>query len=185
MWARLSRMAVALVGFLKLITLETHLKRLYLLPKAEIDNLYARPTFNTDEQEIYFTMNQEELNALAQYTNTKTRVFFVLQLGYFKAKYQFFNFTFQACRYLVINSGTSQSPEFTRQRDRYAYGALAALRPFIFKSPTGLKNNTTTMADAFSVALYFSCGKTSGLRLPGTTRLGVPPSLARSGRGSL
>jgi hypothetical protein len=47
-----------------------HLKRLYLLPKAEIDNLYARPTFNTDEQEIYFTMNQEELNALAQYTNT-------------------------------------------------------------------------------------------------------------------
>lgn len=86
----------------------------------------------------------------------------------------------QACRYLVINSGTSQSPEFTRQRDRYACGALAALRPFIFKSPTGLKNNTTTMADAFSDALYFSCGKTSGLRLPGTTRLGVPPSLARS-----
>lgn len=76
----------------------SHLKRLYLLPKAEIDNLYARPTFNTDEQEIYFTMNQEELNALAQYTNTKTRVFFVLQLGYFKAKYQFFNFTFEDAR---------------------------------------------------------------------------------------
>ena len=88
---------------------------------------------------------------------------------------------FQACRYLVINSGTSQSPEFTRQRDRYACGALAALRPFNFKSPTGLKINTTTMADAFSDALYFSYGKTSGLRLPGTTRLGVPPSLARSG----
>ena len=87
----------------------------------------------------------------------------------------------QACRYLVINSGTSQSPEFTRQRDRYACGALAALRPFNFKSPTGLKINTTTMADAFSDALYFSYGKTSGLRLPGTTRLGVPPSLARSG----
>ena len=86
----------------------------------------------------------------------------------------------QACRYLVINSGTSQSPEFTRQRDRYACGALAALRPFNFKSPTGLKINTTTMADAFSDALYFSYGKTSGLRLPGTTRLGVPPSLARS-----
>ena len=76
----------------------SHLKRLYLLPKAEIDNLYARPTFNADEQEIYFTMNQEELNALAQYTNTKTRVFFVLQLGYFKAKYQFFNFTFEDAR---------------------------------------------------------------------------------------
>lgn len=78
----------------------------------------------------------------------------------------------QACRYLVINSGTSKSPEFTRQRDRYACGALAAQRPFIFKSPTGLKNNTTTMADAFSDALYFSCcGKTFGLRLPGKSLL--------------
>ena len=38
----------------------------------------------------------------------------------------------QACRYLVINSGTSKSPEFTRQRDNYAFGALAVLRPFIF-----------------------------------------------------
>ena len=60
----------------------------------------------------------------------------------------------QACRYLVINSGTSKSPEFTRQRDRYACGALAALRPFIFKSPTGLKNNTTTMANSMDPATF-------------------------------
>ncbi|HHR1366120.1 TPA: hypothetical protein ACS3GD_001657 [Legionella pneumophila] len=37
----------------------------------------------------------------------------------------------QACRYLVINSGTSKSPEFTRQRDKYAFGALAVLRPLM------------------------------------------------------
>ncbi len=56
------------------------------------------------------------------------------------------------------------------------------LRPFIFKSPTGLKNTTTTMADAFSDALYFPAEKHPALRLPGTTRLGVPPSLACSDR---
>lgn len=76
----------------------SNLKRLYLLPEAEIDDIYARPIFNTEEQEFYFEMNQQELDVLAQYTKTKTRVFFVLQLGYFKAKQQFYSFTFEEVR---------------------------------------------------------------------------------------
>ena len=76
----------------------TSLKRLYLLSKAEIDDLYARPEFNTDEREIYFTLNSIEQDVLAKYSNTKTRVFFILQLGYFKAKNQFFTFSFEEVR---------------------------------------------------------------------------------------
>ena len=33
----------------------------------------------------------EELDALNQYSATKTRIYFILQLAYFKAKYKFSN----------------------------------------------------------------------------------------------
>ncbi len=68
-------------------------KRIHLLSSAEVEALYARPEFNTHEQRLYFTPNQVERTALAQFSNTKTRIYFILQLGYFKAKQQFFNFS--------------------------------------------------------------------------------------------
>lgn len=73
----------------------TNLKRLSLLSEPEIANLYARPDFNSDERELYFAMNQVELDVLSHYSTTKTRVSFILQLAYFKAKHQFFNFNFE------------------------------------------------------------------------------------------
>ena len=76
----------------------TTIKRLYLLSEAEITDLYARPDFNSDERELYFAMNKRELDALSHYSTTKTRVFFILQLAYFKAKHQFFNFEFEDVR---------------------------------------------------------------------------------------
>jgi len=72
--------------------------RLQLLSEAEIEDLYARPNFNAAERELYFTMTQQELNALSQYSTTKTRVFFILQLGYFKASQKIFAFTFDEVR---------------------------------------------------------------------------------------
>jgi hypothetical protein len=68
-------------------------KRIHLLSSTEIEELYAQPVFNTHEQRLYFTLNQVERTALAQFSNTKTRIYFILQLGYFKAKQQFFNFS--------------------------------------------------------------------------------------------
>jgi hypothetical protein len=50
----------------------------------------------------------------------------------------------QACRYLVKNSGTSESPEFTRQRDKYAFGALAVLVPLDLDPSTGSKSALPT-----------------------------------------
>ncbi len=63
-----------------------NLKRLYLLSDAEIDDLYTRPIFNHNERLLYFEMNQGELNALDQFGTLKTKMYFILQLAYFKAK---------------------------------------------------------------------------------------------------
>lgn len=69
-----------------------NLKRLYLLSEAEIDELYSRPIFNQEERRVYFDLNKDELDALEQLSTIKTRLYFILQLGYFKAKHQFFTF---------------------------------------------------------------------------------------------
>ncbi|WP_172443138.1 DUF4158 domain-containing protein [Vibrio tapetis] len=42
-----------------------------------------RPEFNAHERRLYFTLTQFERTALAQFSNTKTRIYFILQLGYF------------------------------------------------------------------------------------------------------
>ena len=68
-------------------------KRIHLLSRVEVDELYARPNFNANEQRLYFTLTFTEREVLAQFSKTKTRIFFILQLGYFKAKQQFFNFS--------------------------------------------------------------------------------------------
>ena len=41
-------------------------------------------------------MSETEQTTLNCFSNTKTRLYFILQLGYFKAKQQFFNFTFES-----------------------------------------------------------------------------------------
>ncbi|MEI6553446.1 MAG: DUF4158 domain-containing protein, partial [bacterium] len=71
------------------------IKRIYLLSEAEIVDVYARPDFNQCEKELYFTLNTRELDILNRYSNIRTRVYFILQLGYFKAKQRFFNFNFE------------------------------------------------------------------------------------------
>ncbi|PQQ22032.1 DUF4158 domain-containing protein, partial [Photorhabdus hindustanensis] len=70
-------------------------KRLQLLSNTEVEELYSRPEFNAHEQRLYFTLTQSEREALTQFSNTRTRIFFILQLGYFKAKQQFFNFSLE------------------------------------------------------------------------------------------
>jgi TnpA family transposase len=76
----------------------TNLKRIYLLPEAEITDLYARPVFNQNEQQLYFELTQVEFDTVGQFGTVKTKVHFILQLAYFKAKNQFFSFTFDDAR---------------------------------------------------------------------------------------
>jgi hypothetical protein len=98
-------------------------KRIQLLSHTEVNELYARPEFNTHEQQLYFTLNPSERDALTQFSNTKTRLYFILQLGYFKAKQQFFTFSLKDVkddvRFIVITYyGESASMSLTGSLSR-------------------------------------------------------------------
>ena len=70
-------------------------KRIQLLTNAEIADLYDRPDFNAEERVLFFALSQSEEEMLNQYQNTRTRLHFILILGYFKAKQQFFMINFE------------------------------------------------------------------------------------------
>lgn len=69
-------------------------KRLRLLSKNELDFMYALPKFNNDERAFYFDLTHEEVEEINCLRTLESRVHFVLQLGYFKAKSTFFSFRF-------------------------------------------------------------------------------------------
>jgi len=69
-------------------------KRLIILGNAEIDAVYGRPRFTQEERDEYFTLSTQEKEALGQLHSRKSRAFFILQLGYFKARRMFFLFGF-------------------------------------------------------------------------------------------
>jgi TnpA family transposase len=64
--------------------------RLTILTPKEIQALYGLPQFNEEEREIYFTLDPLEKHQFDQLRNLAASVYFILQLGYFKAKKQFF-----------------------------------------------------------------------------------------------
>ena len=78
-----------------------NIKRINLLSNVEVTDLYARPDFNDDEKALYFTLNEQEQTILNSYTTINTQLYFILQLGYFKAKQQFFKFSFATVKHDV------------------------------------------------------------------------------------
>lgn len=89
-------------------------KRPQLLPETEVSELYARPVFNKKERKLYFELNDQEKKLINLYSATKTRIYFILQLGYFKAKQQFFKFNFEDVSD-DVNYITSQYFETTKR----------------------------------------------------------------------
>jgi hypothetical protein len=69
-------------------------KRLRILSQTEIETLYGRPRFTQDEQIEYFTLSPAEKELLRDLRAENTQCYFILQLGYFKAKQMFFSFEF-------------------------------------------------------------------------------------------
>ncbi len=69
-------------------------KRLHILDDEEIEALYGRPCFTGDDRTTVFTLTQPEKDLLASFTHLPIQLYFLLQLGYFKAKQLFFTFTF-------------------------------------------------------------------------------------------
>jgi hypothetical protein len=66
-------------------------KRLYLLDAAEVAALYDRPHFTDEERAYYFALTPTETTLMQTFTDEAVQAFFVLQLGYFKAKQRFFS----------------------------------------------------------------------------------------------
>ena len=67
-------------------------KRLAILGSAETEAIYGRPCFTQEARDEYFTLSPEEKAAMGQLHSVKSRTFFILQLGYFKARRIFFIF---------------------------------------------------------------------------------------------
>ncbi len=67
-------------------------KRLRILGEEELNALYGLPHFTPEERQEYFALSSTDLAALALLHSLKSRLYGVLQLGYFRARHQFFVF---------------------------------------------------------------------------------------------
>ena len=102
--------------------MEKNKKRIHLLSQVEIKELYERPVFNHEERILYFTLNADEISITQQYSHAKTRLYFMLQLGYFKAKQQFYLFDLeeviedaQFVNTLYFNEAIEKNGKITRE----------------------------------------------------------------------
>ena len=73
-------------------------KRLIILSRDEIEALYGRPCFTQEERGEYFSLTPAEKGALEQLRFINAKIYFILQLGYFKARNMFFTFNLQEVR---------------------------------------------------------------------------------------
>lgn len=70
----------------------TDQKRISILGEDEFKALFERPDFTYEDRCYYFSLSQPEKELLQNLHSFKSKVYFVLQLGYFKAKHLFFTF---------------------------------------------------------------------------------------------
>jgi TnpA family transposase len=64
--------------------------RIKLLSDVEVAELYALPKFDEIDREYYFSINENENKVLTKLIKPHTRLYFILQLGYFRAKKMFY-----------------------------------------------------------------------------------------------
>lgn len=68
-------------------------KRLRILGAEELDALYGRPRFTPEERQEYFTLSPPEKAALQPFHSLTSRLYYLVQLGDFKARQLFFVFS--------------------------------------------------------------------------------------------
>ncbi len=71
---------------------DTQPKRLKILSDDEIEAIYGIPRFTNEERIEYFSLSPSEKAILGQLHSIKSRIYFILQLGYFRARHIFFAF---------------------------------------------------------------------------------------------
>lgn len=82
-------------------------KQLTILSDGEISKLYDLPKFDEDARQAYFEFNDAEKAVMNQHGRVFTKIYFALQLGYFKAKQLFF---------IVDLEKVHKDAEYIRQR---------------------------------------------------------------------
>ena len=119
-------------------------KRIKILGREELSALYDLPQFSEDEQKHFFSLSPEEKLSLKTFHALSSRIYFILQLGYFKSHQMFFAFNYKKMirdiRY-IKKKHFSQSPynkfkiskntQFKQQRlvvEFSGAAAVAALR---------------------------------------------------------
>ena len=70
-------------------------KRLKILEADEIETVYGLPVFDDEDRAFYFALSPPERAILSQLHGPKSYIYYILQLGYFKARRQFFVFNLQ------------------------------------------------------------------------------------------
>jgi len=70
-------------------------KRLKILETDEIGAVYGLPVFDDEDRAFYFAQLPPERAILSQLHGLKSSIYYILQLGYFKARRQFFVFNLQ------------------------------------------------------------------------------------------
>ncbi len=76
-------------------TAQTATKRLKILETDEIEAIYGLPVFDDEDRAFYFALSPPEKAVLSQLHGLKSSIYYILQLGYFKARQQFFVFSLQ------------------------------------------------------------------------------------------
>ncbi len=102
--------------------MKTNEKRLRILSDDEIQAIYGRPRFTEEDREQYFSLSPQEKPALEQFHSLKSRICFLLQLGYFKARHLFFPFDLRETREDVEHIREKYFPGFHPKDLRVAKG---------------------------------------------------------------
>ena len=83
-------------------------RRLSILSSHEIDELFGLPNFSDDDRRLYFDLSAKEREAVEDIRTFSVAAHLVLQLGYFKAKRQFFLYEQE----ISVLNGQSNSAQY-------------------------------------------------------------------------
>ena len=64
-------------------------ERITLLADVKINELYNIPNFTEQEIELFFSLSKDDYIHLNKFRTLKNQIYFIIQLGYFRATQQF------------------------------------------------------------------------------------------------
>lgn len=67
-------------------------ERINLFSPTELEDFYGVPIFDDHQQTHYFALNKQDKKFIEQFSNTEDKVYWVLSLGYFRAKHSLIDF---------------------------------------------------------------------------------------------